>query len=45
MIQNIGRISKPEAFLVLRDVVRGLGYIFKKYGPFTPMLNTIGINP
>lgn len=44
LLKDIGTISKPEAFLILRDVASGLKVLFKKFGFFNPRPNIIGIN-
>ena len=44
LLKDIASISKVEAFIVISDVVKGLPILFEKFGPFTPKLNTIGVN-
>ena len=44
MLHDIETMSKPEAFLVLRDVAKGLAVLFKKFKKFTPRSKLIGIN-
>lgn len=44
LLEEIGSISKPEAFIVLRDVANGLRILFNKFGNFNPRPSIIGIN-
>jgi len=44
LLSEIGSFSKPEAFIILRDVASGLRVLFRKFGHFNPRPNIIGIN-